>query len=117
LYLERIEWLRFPGREKGGIVSFSFNQRLRSVARCAADGDAVAARSLCDDLIGKSASSALSDDALVSHAAAMIRRNLEGPITLAAVAKAAPISSPPPSMCMDVRECIIAELVRRDKPA
>ena len=41
-----------------------------------------------DDLIGESASSALSDDALVSRAVALINRSLDGPITLAAVAKA-----------------------------
>lgn len=65
-----------------------FNLRLRAIAHCAAGGDAVAARSLVDDLIGESASSALSDDALVSRAVALINRSLDGPITLAAVAKA-----------------------------
>jgi AraC family transcriptional regulator len=65
-----------------------FNLRLRAIAHCAAAGDAVAARSLVDDLIGESASSALSDDALVSRAVALINRSLDGPITLAAVAKA-----------------------------
>ena len=56
LYLESAEWRYFPGREKRGLVHLPFNQRLRSVARYAAAGDAVAAQSLVDDLIGKSAS-------------------------------------------------------------
>lgn len=90
LYLEpeSIEWLHFPGREKGGLAPLPFNQRLRSVARCAAAGDAVAARSLVDELIGKPASSVLRDDALVSRAVELVRESLDGPITLAAVAKA-----------------------------
>jgi AraC family transcriptional regulator len=88
LYPESAEWRYFPGREKRGLVHLPFNQRLRSVARYAAAGDAVAAQSLVDDLIGKSASNALSNDALVSPAVALISRSLDGPITLAAVAKA-----------------------------
>ena len=88
LYPESIEWLGFPGREKGGIVPLPFSQRLRSVARSAAAGDGVAAQALVGDLIGKSANSALSDDALISRAIAFISRSLDGPITLAAVAKA-----------------------------
>jgi AraC family transcriptional regulator len=88
LWPESIEWLHFPGREKGDVVPLPFNLRLRAIAHCAAAGDAVAARSLVDDLIGESASSALSDDALVSRAVALINRSLDGPITLAAVAKA-----------------------------
>jgi AraC family transcriptional regulator len=92
LYPESMEWIRFPGREKGGILPLPFHQRLRSSARCAASGDAVAARSVVDDLIGKSASSALSDDALVSRAVALINRSLDGPITLAAVAKGVHLS-------------------------
>jgi hypothetical protein len=56
LYPESAEWRYFPGREKRGLVHLPFNQRLRSVARYAAAGDAVAAQSLVDDLIGKSAS-------------------------------------------------------------
>lgn len=90
LYLEpeSIEWSNFPGREKGGIVPLPFSQRLRAVARRARAGDAVAARSLVDELIGKPANSALSNDALVSRAVALIRSSLDGSITLAAVAKA-----------------------------
>jgi AraC family transcriptional regulator len=87
LYPESTEWLSFPGREKCGLVPLPFNQRLRSVARCAAAGDAVAARALVDDLIGTSATKALGDDALITRAAAFISRSLDGPITLAAVAK------------------------------
>jgi AraC family transcriptional regulator len=88
LYPESVEWRNFPGREMRGIVPLPFNQRLRSVARYAAAGDVIAAQSLVDDLIGKSASNALSDDALVSRAVALINRSLDGPITLADVAKA-----------------------------
>lgn len=88
LYPESIEWLHLPGREKSGLVPLPFHQRLRSIARCAAGGDATAARSLVDDLVGKPTSSALSDDALVSRAIAHINRSLDRTITLAAVAKA-----------------------------
>jgi AraC family transcriptional regulator len=90
LYLEpeSIEWSTFPGREKGGVVPLPFNQQLRALARCARGGDAVAAQSLVDELVGKPANSILSNDALVSRAVALIRRSLDGPITLAAVAKA-----------------------------
>jgi AraC family transcriptional regulator len=88
LYPESVEWLSFPGRGKNGIVSLPFNQRLRSIARSAAGGDAVAARSLVDSLIGTCASSALSDDALISRAIALINRSLDRRITLAALAKA-----------------------------
>ena len=65
-----------------------FNLQLRSIARSVAAGDAVAAQSLVDHLMGKSPSNALSDDALVSRAVALINRSLDGPITLTAVAKA-----------------------------
>jgi AraC family transcriptional regulator len=90
LYLEpkSIEWVHFSGREKGGLVPLPFNQRLRSVARCAAAGDAVAARAVVDDVIGESASNPLPDDALVSRAVTLIRRNLDGPISLTLLAQA-----------------------------
>lgn len=87
LFPESVEWRSFPGREKGSIVPLPFNQQLRSAARRAATGDAVAAQSLVDDLVGKSANRALSDDALVSRATALINQSLDGPITLAALAK------------------------------
>jgi AraC family transcriptional regulator len=87
LWPESVEWLRFPGRDKGGIVPLPFDLRLRSLARCAAVGDAVAACSLGDALIGQSAGGALSNDALVSRAVTHIHRSLDGPITLAALAK------------------------------
>jgi AraC family transcriptional regulator len=88
LWPESSEWINFPGRENGGVVPLPFNLQLRSIARSAAVGEAVAAQSLVDHLIGKSVSNALSDDALVSRAVALINRSLYGPITLAAVAKA-----------------------------
>jgi AraC-like DNA-binding protein len=88
LYPESIDWLRFPDRHRGGVVPLPFNDGLRSVARSAADGDTVAARSLTVDLIGESAGYALSDDPLVSRAVALISQSLDKPITLAAVAKA-----------------------------
>lgn len=92
LWPESTEWLHFPSREAGDIVPLPFNPPLRAIARCAAVGDAVAARSLADELIGQSASSALSDDALVSRAVARINRSLDGPVTLAALAKAVHLS-------------------------
>ena len=88
LYPESSEWLRYPGREERGLVPLTFNPHLRSVARRAATGDAVAAQLLVHDLIGQPPSPYLSDDLLVSRAVTLIRRSLDGPITLAAVAKA-----------------------------
>ena len=90
LYLEpeSVEWASFAGRTEDDLVHLPFSQQLRSVARCAAAGDGAAAAALVDDLIGKSPSGALPDDALVSHTIANIRRSLDGPITLAALAKA-----------------------------
>jgi AraC family transcriptional regulator len=88
LFPESVEWMRFPDREKVGLVPLPFNPQLRLAARSAAAGNAIAARSLVDDLIGNAATSALSDDALVSQAISLIRRSLDKPITLAAVAKA-----------------------------
>jgi AraC family transcriptional regulator len=88
LYPESVEWLRFPGREKGGLVPLPFKQQLRPLARSAAAGDAVAAQRVVDELIGNSTGQTLSDDALVSRAIAFISRSLGGPITLAAVANA-----------------------------
>lgn len=94
LYLEPegTEWVHFFGRGAGGIVPLPFNQRLRSVARRAAIGDAVAAQSLVDGLIGKSARRGGRDDAVVSHACALIRGSLDGPVTLAALAEAVHLS-------------------------
>lgn len=90
LYLEAegSEWAHFPHPKESGLVPLPFHHRLRSVARCAAAGDEIAAQSLVDDVIGKPANSALRNDALISHAIALIRRSLDGPISLAALAKA-----------------------------
>lgn len=89
LYLEHesSEWVGFPGPKDAGLVSLPFDQRLRSFARCAATGDAIAARSLVNSLIGESANSSPSDDSLVSHVCALVRQRLDGPITLAALAE------------------------------
>lgn len=89
LYLEAesVEWACIARRTEGTLVHLPFNHRMRSLARYAAAGNAAAASSLVDDLVGKSWSSALSDDALVSQAIAHIRRSLDGSITLAALAK------------------------------
>jgi AraC family transcriptional regulator len=88
LYLEpeSSEWARFPARESTAIVSLPFNPQLRAFARCAASGDAAAAQSVVDTLLGQAANSGLSDDALVSQVCALIRQHLDGPITLAALA-------------------------------
>lgn len=90
LYLEpeSVEWTCFAGRTESALVPLPFNERLRSVARCAAAGDADAASSLVDDLIGRSPTGVPPDDVLVSHTIANIRRSLDGPITLATLAKA-----------------------------
>jgi AraC family transcriptional regulator len=88
LWPESTEWVNFPGQKNGGVVPLPFNLQLRSIARSAAAGDAAAAQSLVAHLIGRSARNVLSDDALVSRAVTLINRSLDGPITLAAVAKA-----------------------------
>ncbi|MFM0503412.1 helix-turn-helix transcriptional regulator [Paraburkholderia caffeinilytica] len=90
LYLEpeSIEWARFPGRESTGLVSLPFNPQLRTFARGAAAGDAVAAQSLVDTLIEPAATSSSNDDALVAQVCALVRQRLDGPITLAALAQA-----------------------------
>ncbi|HZP06420.1 MAG TPA: AraC family transcriptional regulator [Terracidiphilus sp.] len=90
LYLEpeSVEWASFAGRGQENFVHLPFSERQRSVARCAAAGDGAAASSLVDNLIGKSPSSALPDDALVSQTIANIRRSLDAPIKVAALAKA-----------------------------
>lgn len=90
LYLEPegIEWTCIASRTQGDIMSLPFGSRMRSAARRAAAGDGAAASSLVDDLIGKSPRKALPDDALVSRTIANIRGRLDGPITLAALAKA-----------------------------
>ena len=89
LYLEpeSSEWSSFAARIEGDLVKLPFNERLRSVARDAAIGNAAAASSLVDDLIGKSATSPLADDAMISQTIATIRRSLDGPIRLAALAE------------------------------
>lgn len=94
LYLEpeSSEWVQFPSPKEGDLVSLPFNQRLRAVAHCAAVGDAAAARSLVADLIGQPTRSAPREDALISQAIALIRRSLDGPITLATLAEAVHLS-------------------------
>jgi AraC-like DNA-binding protein len=94
LYLEpeSIEWVHFRGRHDGGLAPLPFNPRLRSVARCAAAGEAVAARLLVDGLIGKPPSLGPREDALVSHSCTLIRGSLDGGITLAALAEAVHLS-------------------------
>lgn len=90
LYLEpeTTEWASFAAHISGDLVNLPFNERLRSVARDAAAGDAAAALSLVGDLIGKYPTSALPDDAMVLQTIENIRRSLDGPIRLAALAKA-----------------------------
>jgi AraC-like DNA-binding protein len=90
LYLEpeSVEWAQLSRRGDGGPARLPCNRRLRAVARCAAAGDEVAARSVVDGLIGEPVNGAPGDDALVSDARELIRRRLDGRITLAAVAKA-----------------------------
>lgn len=85
---ESVEWASLAGRIQGNVVPLPFSQRLRTVARCAATGNTAAASSLVDDLIGQSVPSTLPDDALVTHTIANIRRSLDGPIKLVALAKA-----------------------------
>lgn len=94
LYLEpeSSEWLHFPGPKEGDLVPLPFNRRMRGVAHSAAAGNAAAARSLVADLIGKRANSAARDDALISDAIALIRRSLDGPITLATLAETVHLS-------------------------
>jgi AraC-like DNA-binding protein len=90
LYLEPegIEWAHLSARGDGGPATLPCNRRLRAVARCAAAGDVVAARSLVDGLIGKPVNGKPGEDALVASARELIRRGLDGRITLAALARA-----------------------------
>lgn len=113
LYLEpeSIEWIRFPGRqEEGRLVPLPFNQQLRPVARCAAAGDAVAARSLVDSVIGQCPNRTHDNDDLVSHTCALIRRNLDGRITLSALSEAVHLS--PSRLIHRFREAIGVPLRR-----
>ncbi len=85
---ESIEWAHFSKCGAGGLVPLSFDHQLRSFARCAAAGDAVAAQALVDHLIGKSVSYSPGFDPLVSQACEHIRLRLNRRITLAELAKA-----------------------------
>jgi AraC family transcriptional regulator len=85
---ESIEWAHFAGRVDGRPVPLTFNRRLRTIARRAAAGDALAARSLVEKLIGRPASSHRPDDALIRNAREFISQRLNGPITLARLAHA-----------------------------
>jgi len=85
---ESNEWAAFPGRESAGLVSLPFDPQLRSLARRAAAGDAEAAQSLVDELIGPAANSSANEDALISQVCALVQQRLDGSITLAALAAA-----------------------------
>ncbi|MEO8671177.1 MAG: AraC family transcriptional regulator [Tahibacter sp.] len=90
LYLESEsrQWARFPGRGSTGVVALPFDPRLRSLARHAAAGDAAAALSLVDGLIGPAAESEAHEDALIAEVCGLVRERLFGPITVEALAKA-----------------------------
>lgn len=94
LYLEAesIEWISFPRSHENRLVPLPFNQQLRPIARSAAAGDAVAAWSLVDGLIGKCPRHGYRDDALVSHTCTLIGKSLDGPITLASLSQAVHLS-------------------------
>lgn len=85
---ESVEWARIARRTRGEIISLPFNQQMRSLAHRAAAGDVVAASSLVEALIGGPLGRELPGDSLVSHTIANIRRSLNGPIKVAALAKA-----------------------------
>jgi AraC-like DNA-binding protein len=85
---ENIEWARFSDCGNGGPVPLSFDHRLRSFASCAAAGDAVAAQSLVDHLIGKSVSYIPGFDPVVCQACEHIREHLNESIKLADLARA-----------------------------
>jgi len=91
LYLdaESLEWAGFAGREAVGLVSLPFKPRLRSFARRAAGGDAVAAQAFVDDLIGQPSNTRSGEDALISQVCTLVRQRLDGRITLAGLAAAA----------------------------
>jgi AraC-like DNA-binding protein len=85
---ENIEWDHFADQANGGFVTLPFDHRLRSFARCAAGGDALAAQALVDHLIGKSVSFSADFDPLVSQACEHIRQHLNSTISLADLARA-----------------------------
>jgi AraC family transcriptional regulator len=85
---ESVQWSHFPGRGNGGLVRLSFDDRLRSFALGAAAGDAVAAKVLVRDLMAKAATHTTASDQMIFEACQLIRQGLNGPITLADLAKA-----------------------------
>jgi AraC family transcriptional regulator len=96
LYLEpeSNEWTYFHGRAGSGVVALSCSLDLQAFARGAVVGDMEAARALVDNLLGhKSDRNCNTDrnsneDALVAQVRTLIGERLDGPITLAALAKA-----------------------------
>jgi AraC family transcriptional regulator len=85
---ESIDWAHLSGRGNDGLVPLPFDRKLRSFARRAAAGDAVAAQVLRNDLIGKPVNSKPVFDPLVSQACEHIRQRLERSITVAELASA-----------------------------
>lgn len=82
------EWASFASYAEGGLAALPFDPALRADARRAATGDVVAAQTLVNALLGPRTGHEPNDDALVASACDFIRRHLDGPITLAMLAKA-----------------------------
>ena len=93
LYLEpeSADWAGFRGRGSTVVATLPFDPRLRSLARRAAANDATAAQLLVEQLIGGQArQERAGDDELVAQVCGLVRQRLaDGPITLAALARAA----------------------------
>ena len=70
---ESIEWAHFSDGGNGGLVPLSFDTRLRSFARSAGAGDAVATQVLVDHLIAQSVSYNPGIDLMVAQAREQIR--------------------------------------------
>jgi AraC-like DNA-binding protein len=89
---ESVDWAQFSDHGGGGLVPLPFDQALRSFARGAAVGDANAAQTLVDHLIGKPLSYSPGLDPIVSKACEHIRHCLNRPIRLAELASAVHLS-------------------------
>lgn len=90
LYLdaESEEWARLSGNGTADLVALPFDLRMRSFARDAALGDASAAQSFVDAVLGGAAAVGQKRDPLVAQVRALIHQRLDGRITLASLAAA-----------------------------
>lgn len=85
---ESQEWARFPGNGAADLAPLPFSARIRSFACEAATGDAGAAQCFVDEVLGRALPAGDGMDPLISQVCELVRRRLDGRITLAALALA-----------------------------